>query len=87
MKTRFDVLVLGAGYTGPLAALVLARQGYSVAIVDRGPLPHFAIGESVRSEQNAVHDYLGSRYGLPELRALSSYVAVKRSRAPIAVWP
>src|SRR3954466_4287548 len=36
---RFDVLVLGAGPAGSVAALVLARAGARVALVDKARFP------------------------------------------------
>src|SRR3954466_13649894 len=36
---RFDVLVLGAGPAGSVAALVLARGGARVALVDKARFP------------------------------------------------
>lgn len=82
-----DVLVLGAGYTGSLAAMALARKGYRVALVDRGNHPRFAVGESTTPEQLYVLDWLGRELGIPELRRLSSYEYIKHDRLPIAVWP
>lgn len=39
MTERFDAVVVGAGPAGSSAALVLARAGWSVALVERGPFP------------------------------------------------
>lgn len=84
---RFDAIVLGAGYTGPLLATVLQRQGFSVALVETAPLPRVAIGESSTPEQNRIHAYLARRWDIPELLPLSSYYRMKRSGLPLSVWP
>ena len=39
METRFDVLVVGSGPAGSVAALVLARGGARVALVDKARFP------------------------------------------------
>ena len=35
MKTKFDVLIVGAGFSGSVAAENLAQAGYSVLVIDR----------------------------------------------------
>ena len=35
MKTRYDVLVVGAGPAGLLAARAIAENGFDVAVIDR----------------------------------------------------
>jgi electron transfer flavoprotein-quinone oxidoreductase len=39
MPERFDAVVVGAGPAGSAAALVLARSGKSVCLLERGPFP------------------------------------------------
>lgn len=39
MQTRFDLIVLGAGPAGASAALVAARSGLSVALIDKASFP------------------------------------------------
>ncbi|MEX2671491.1 MAG: NAD(P)/FAD-dependent oxidoreductase [Phycisphaeraceae bacterium] len=42
----FEVLIVGGGPTGAIAALVLARAGVRVAVVEKEAFPRFQIGES-----------------------------------------
>ncbi len=44
---NIDVLVIGAGPSGTVAASHLANQGYKVTIVERSRFPRFVIGESL----------------------------------------
>jgi flavin-dependent dehydrogenase len=43
----FDFAVVGAGPSGSIAALLLARAGYSVALVGQSPRSQFSIGETL----------------------------------------
>lgn len=45
--TKHDVLILGGGPGGSMAATILARAGVDVAIVEREEYPRFHIGESL----------------------------------------
>jgi flavin-dependent dehydrogenase len=42
-----DVLVIGAGPAGSIAAALLARRGYEVEVLERERFPRFSIGESL----------------------------------------
>ena len=42
-----DVLIIGAGPAGAIAAALLARRGYEVLVLERQKFPRFSIGESL----------------------------------------
>lgn len=42
-----DVLIIGAGPAGAVAAALLARRGYGVLVLERQRFPRFSIGESL----------------------------------------
>jgi len=42
-----DVLVIGAGPAGSVAAAMLAKRGYQVLVLERQQFPRFSIGESL----------------------------------------
>ena len=42
-----DVLIIGAGPSGSVAAALLARRGHSVRVLERQQFPRFSIGESL----------------------------------------
>jgi len=44
---RCDVVIIGAGPAGSIAAIELARAGLDVVVVDRSDFPRFRIGESM----------------------------------------
>ncbi len=46
---RREVLVIGAGPSGAIAAALLKRKGHDVLIVERQHFPRFSIGESLLS--------------------------------------
>ncbi|MEJ7591296.1 MAG: hypothetical protein WKF77_07090 [Planctomycetaceae bacterium] len=81
MKT--DILILGSGFGGSLLALILARAGKSVAMVDRSRHPRFAIGESSTPLADRTLAQMVIRYGLPELRPLCHWGSWKREYAHV----
>ena len=42
-----DVLIIGAGPSGSVAAALLARRGFRVLVLERQKFPRFSIGESL----------------------------------------
>jgi flavin-dependent dehydrogenase len=46
-KEKVDVLVIGAGPSGTIAASIVHKAGYSVRIVEKLQFPRFVIGESL----------------------------------------
>jgi flavin-dependent dehydrogenase len=64
---KYDVLVLGGGPAGSTTALVLAREGRRVLLLERATFPRFHIGESFLPRNMALIRELGLE---PELRRL-----------------
>jgi flavin-dependent dehydrogenase len=59
MQTHFDVLIAGGGPAGTTAGLVLARQGFSVCILEKDTHPRFHIGESILPRNMLLFKELG----------------------------
>jgi len=74
-----DVVIVGAGFSGSLAAILLLREGRSVALVERGKHPRFAIGESSTPLADFKLREIADCYGLPRLKPLSQYGTWKQA--------
>lgn len=79
MRTDVDVAVVGAGFAGSLMALIARRLGRSVALLERGAHPRFAIGESSSPLANLLLEELADRYDLPRVRPLSAWGTWRRT--------
>jgi tetracycline 7-halogenase / FADH2 O2-dependent halogenase len=77
--TRFDVAVVGSGFSGSLLALVARRLGRSVVLLERGRHPRFAIGESSSPLANLLLAELAERYDLPRVRPLAAWGSWQRT--------
>src|SRR5436190_21045391 len=74
MRTRrAQVLVVGSGFAGSLMAMIARRIGFSVALLERGHHPRFAIGESSTPLANLLLEEIASDYDLPAVRPLSKW--------------
>lgn len=72
-KLSVDIAVIGAGFGGSLAALLLHRIGFRVVLLERGSHPRFALGESSTPTADLVLRDLARQYDLPFLGTISRY--------------
>jgi geranylgeranyl reductase family protein len=57
---KFDVAIIGAGPAGSVAAISLARRGYSVALIDKEPFPREKLcGDFINPSNRPMLDQLG----------------------------
>jgi tetracycline 7-halogenase / FADH2 O2-dependent halogenase len=83
-RTDFDLVVVGSGFAGSLTAILARRLGRSVALLERGTHPRFAIGESSSPLANLLLESLCERYELPRIRPLAAWGSWQRERPEIA---
>lgn len=75
---RYDVAILGSGIAGGMLGAVLARNGVKVLLLDAGAHPRFAIGESTIPFTSGMTRIIADRYGVPEIKPLSSFRGVQK---------
>ena len=85
VRSGYDVAIIGSGIAGSSLALVLARQGMRVLVVEKGKHPRFVIGESTVPSTSYGYEYLSEKYGVPEFQALYHYTGLKE--AGLCGWP
>ena len=73
MPTDCDLAIVGSGFGGSVLAMIAARLGHRVTLLERGSHPRFAIGESASPLAGVLIEQLADRYDLPRLRPLSAY--------------
>ena len=89
MSTRFDAVIIGAGPAGTAAAIGLARQGRSVAIIERSEFPRRKVcGEFTSAINLDLLDKLGAGPAFrtqagPEVRRVALFAAGKTVEAPM----
>lgn len=73
LHLKNDITVIGAGFSGSLAALCLHQKGFEVTLLEKSAHPRFAAGESSTPIADMVLRSLADTYDLPWLRQLSRY--------------
>ena len=73
--TKYDVIVIGAGPAGSTSALLLARQGFRVIVLEKTKFPRFHIGESILPQNFPLVQELGLEAELEKLPHLKKYGA------------
>lgn len=79
MDERFDVVIIGSGFSGSLLSWILAKQGRKVLLVDSGHHPRFAIGESSTPTADFLIHHIASRWGLEKLAPLATWGSWKQA--------
>jgi len=73
MRSDFDIVIIGSGFSGALLAMIARRAGRSVMLLDRGAHPRFAVGESTSPLLNLIIEQIADRYDLPRLKPLTTW--------------
>jgi flavin-dependent dehydrogenase len=75
MRERYDIVIAGGGPAGSTAGLILARQGFSVCILERDRHPRHHIGESILPRNMPLIQDLGLEPALRRLPHVPKYGA------------
>lgn len=78
---HYDVIILGSGMSGTQMGCILAKHKQRVLIIEEGQHPRFTIGESTIPETSLMNRIIADRFGIPEIRQLTSFYAINRSIA------
>jgi FADH2 O2-dependent halogenase len=84
IREHAEIAIVGAGFAGSLAALVMQKIGRSCVLLERGTHPRFAIGESSTPTANLTLESLCKAYDLPRVLPLTKYGRWQRTYPSIA---
>ncbi len=90
MKTSFDAIIMGAGPAGSTAAILLARAGWRVALVEKQRFPRRKVcGECVAASNLPLLDALGvgARFNAGAGPALRQVALMRGARTVVADLP
>lgn len=85
----YDVVIIGAGPAGAMAAIRAARSGASVVILERGRHPRFHIGESLQPRVTALLREMGLLervLALPHVVKYGASFAMAQDEEPSDFW-
>jgi len=75
MKTNYDVVIVGGGPAGSTAAILLARAGFSVCVLEKDKHPRFHIGESILPRTTPLLRELGLEKDILKLAHVQKFGA------------
>ncbi|MCC7194684.1 MAG: FAD-dependent oxidoreductase [Gemmatimonadaceae bacterium] len=78
-----DVLIIGSGFSGSLLAMILRKLGRTVALIERGRHPRFAIGESSTPLASLLVEEISRQYHLPVLMPFTKHGVWTRERPEV----
>ena len=73
MQLDCDLAIIGSGFGGTLLSLIAHRLGFTVALLERGTHPRFAIGESSTPLADFKLAAIANRFSLDWLRPFAKY--------------
>ena len=85
ISSQVDVIVLGAGFGGALAAMVALRKGCSVLLIEKGQHPRMMIGESTTPLTNLLLEEMAHDFKLPFLQDFTQWGKWKINHPTIRV--
>ena len=71
--SEYDVLIMGSGLGGSIAAAIMAKKGWRVLMIDSACHPRFAIGEATTPDISFRMKIMSRKYDVPELFNLASF--------------